>query len=65
MGEFTGSSIFREAKCPICGKIFLVPVQNIYKVDGKNLCSYTCFRIAQKKKSNKKSKSKFKRRDIL
>lgn len=64
MGVFTGSSLFKEAKCPVCGKIFIVPVSNIYKIDGKHHCSYTCYRVTQKKKESKKSKSKFVRRDL-
>ena len=49
---------FTEHKCPICGKMFILPPENIYKlkVKGKiqNYCSYTCFRVIQKKQEKGK-----------
>lgn len=43
-----------ERVCPICGKHFLVPPLNVYKLTIKGItyhyCSYTCFRVEQKKK---------------
>ena len=38
--------------CPICGKEFILPCENVYKliIKGrtKHYCSYTCYRVAQK-----------------
>ena len=43
---------FTEHKCPVCGKMFILPVENIYKLKIKektyHYCSYTCFRTIQK-----------------
>lgn len=51
----------RERVCPICGEMFILPPQNVYKLTIKGVilhyCSYTCFRKAQKRKErNKKRK---------
>ena len=47
---------YRE--CPVCGKRFLVPVGNLYKllVDRKvaHFCSYNCYREVQKQKEGEK-----------
>ena len=53
----------READCPVCGKHFIIPIENIYKLkvrDGwKHYCSYTCYRAVQKQiEASKKRKSK-------
>ena len=49
---------FRTAICPVCGKEFVVPVFNIYKLEVKgrlyNYCKYICFRKAQKEKEQSK-----------
>ena len=49
MGIYVG----REAICPICKKLFIIPVENTYKLKVKDklrhYCSYTCFRVDQKK----------------
>lgn len=44
----------KKRKCPVCGKEFYLPPENVYKLrlDGKHrvdFCSYTCFRVEQKK----------------
>jgi len=51
---------FKMIQCAICGKQFVVPFKNLYKVEfaGKvhNCCSYTCYRKAQRaKQENKQS----------
>lgn len=37
--------------CPVCGKAFIVPPENVYRlyVDGKyvDYCRYSCFRSVQ------------------
>lgn len=42
-----------ERVCPVCGKEFIVPPFNVYKLHIKGImhhyCSYTCFRKIQKK----------------
>ena len=47
-----------EIKCPICGKNFIIPPENIYKftVNGKlqHYCSYTCYRKVQKERESGK-----------
>lgn len=46
-----------QKECPMCGKMFIVPVENVYKlvVKGKtkHFCSYTCFRKMQKRLGHK------------
>ena len=48
----------RGKTCPICGKSFVLPVQNTYRmVVNKRVvdcCSYTCFRKLQKKEEEAK-----------
>ena len=43
-----------ERVCPVCGKHFIVPPLNVYKLHIKGIvyhfCSYKCFRVEQKKK---------------
>lgn len=43
--------------CPVCGKRFIVPAVNLYKltVAGKvaHYCSYTCYREVQKTRERK------------
>ena len=42
---------FRTAVCPVCGKEFVLPIFNVYKltIDGRtsHYCKYSCFRKAQ------------------
>lgn len=50
-----------DRKCPVCGKPFILPPENTYKLIIKekrvDYCSYTCFRVEQKKQErNKKNK---------
>ena len=46
-------------KCPVCGKEFLLPPENTYrlKVKGRyrDFCSYTCYRVIQKKQEKRGS----------
>lgn len=49
----------REVHCPVCGKYFLVPPLNVYKLanrkgDLSHYCSYTCFRKVQKEREKDK-----------
>ena len=48
----------RNRKCPVCGKSFILPPENIYKltVKGKlqHYCSYTCYRKIQVKQEEGK-----------
>ena len=50
----------RERKCPVCGKVFIVAPENIYKLEidkkKQDLCSYTCYRVIQKRQERKKRK---------
>ena len=48
-----------EKVCPTCGKVFLLPPLNVYKfADGKgntmHYCSYSCFRVEQRKREDKR-----------
>lgn len=47
-----------EVKCPVCGKLFIIPPANRYKLTIKkqvyHYCSYHCFREVQKKLEGKK-----------
>lgn len=48
-----------EKVCPVCGKSFLVPPLNVYKLPNKkdgyqHYCSYSCFRTEQKKREEGK-----------
>lgn len=52
---------FTERKCPVCGKIFILQPLNVYKLyvneELKHFCSYSCYRVVQKKKeAGEKSK---------
>ena len=55
----TGTYSKREAKCPICGKMFRVPVENVFWYrDGNrkiDVCGYTCHgkALARGKKKRK------------
>lgn len=42
----TWDSFGREYKCPICGEKFWISDMGMwtYKMNGKYMCSYTCFR---------------------
>lgn len=46
-------------KCPVCGKEFLLPPENTYrlKVKGRyrDFCSYTCYRVIQKQQEKRGS----------
>ena len=48
------NSIFREYKCPICGRKFIIcsAIDYVYKLRAKNVykyfCSWTCYRKYQK-----------------
>jgi hypothetical protein len=50
-----------EKKCPICGKNFIPAPQHAwgYKENGdfKKVCSYTCHRVAEKAKENKRKRN--------
>lgn len=53
-------------ECPICGKGFILPPENAYKLTNTrgraiHYCSYTCFMKAQKKKETDR---KYKVRDL-
>lgn len=56
MEELSGSS--RDRVCPVCGKRFLLPPENTYKltVKGKRVdyCSYSCYRVIQKRQERGK-----------
>lgn len=43
----------KQSKCPVCKKLFVKPPETVYKltVNGRKkvYCSYTCFRVDQKK----------------
>ena len=45
---------FIERVCPVCGKTFILKPLNIYKLyvkgELKHFCSYTCYRVVQRKK---------------
>ena len=47
-----------ERVCPVCGKSFIVPPLNVYKLQIKGIvyhyCSYTCYRTIQKKRERKR-----------
>lgn len=47
-------------KCPVCGKEFLLPPENIYRLKVKrkyvDYCSYTCFRVIQKEQEQERRK---------
>lgn len=49
-----GCKLIRTAICDICGKEYIKPAEQLYKINykGKNYrcCSYTCYRIVQKVK---------------
>ena len=44
---------FATLECPVCGRVFLKPVQVVYKVPvggghTRPVCSYTCMRKVEK-----------------
>lgn len=39
-----------EKTCSVCGKVFFMDAsEHVYRAAGAAQCSYTCFRVAQKK----------------
>lgn len=50
-----------ERVCPVCGKRFLLPVSNLYKltIRGKveHYCSYTCYMAKKREKEGSKKSS--------
>lgn len=50
---------FKEDKCPVCGKNFIIPIETVYKRktphDTKYYCSYSCFRKGEPKVKKKRS----------
>ena len=42
-------------KCPICKKKFIPAPMHIYKVRGRNVCSYTCTLPGAKEKKRKEA----------
>ena len=46
------NDLVRLAKCPECGKTFVIPPQSVYKLDTKEgrryYCSYTCHQKVKK-----------------
>jgi hypothetical protein len=57
-----GKDYIREGKCPICGKNFVIPPNTVYRIkignSIKTYCSYTCFRVEQKRQESKRQKRK-------
>jgi hypothetical protein len=55
----------RTSKCSECGKEFIVPQYNIYKlrIGGKNYhyCCYSCYRIAQRREEKAQTERKGRR----
>lgn len=51
-----------EEKCHICGKAFVIPPKNIYKIviEGRvtHLCSWKCLRVAEREKEAQKEARK-------
>ena len=51
MGDYDNLFISIRKECPVCGKAFIVPPENAYRlyVDGKyvDYCRYSCFRSVQ------------------
>lgn len=64
------STFGMEKKCPICGKEFLVTTHKwTYKLPGKRntpiyYCTYTCFRIAQKKEDERRARNRERYREM-
>ena len=58
----SNSIVLKERNCPVCGKLFIVPVENIYKLTVTGVlthyCSYTCYRKVQKEQEEKKVRKK-------
>ena len=56
------NNVIKERNCPICGKLFIIPVENTYKLIvnkvTKHYCRYTCYRKAQKELEEKKLRKK-------
>ena len=52
----------KERICPVCGKSFIVPVENTYKLTIKqtitHYCRYNCYRKAQREQEEKKVRKK-------
>lgn len=53
--------------CPMCGKMFVIPPENTYKLrtphGRENYCSYHCYRKAQEKYEG--GKKKYRRYDAI
>ena len=54
-GSRMRDDLFITLRCPVCGKSFIKPVESIYFVKIKQkkyyLCSYTCYRFADRHRS--------------
>lgn len=57
-----GAGLSPLKKCPVCGKLFPLPPENVYKLSINDrvthFCSYSCFRVEQKKQEEKHKKKK-------
>lgn len=46
----------KEINCPVCGKLFIIPPKNIYKIRNKDgtqhFCSYTCYKQIKEREGN-------------
>lgn len=47
----------RQSICPICGKAFTIEPFTAWKIGKKTYCSYTCFRVDEKKKIEKQNRT--------
>ena len=58
-GRDFGMGLGRTGICPECGKHFIIPPENVYKIFTgtvvKHYCSYSCFRKEQKRREPKKT----------
>ena len=60
MKDYHVIGLGRDVICPICKKEFILPPETVYRlsIKGKvyHYCSYTCFRVDQKKLERSKKK---------
>lgn len=69
MKDFDHLFLQTRRECPVCGRAFIVPPENVYKlyIGGKwvDFCRYNCFRseqLKQKPKQNRGAGRRWKKR---
>lgn len=55
-GKKDGKTFLSEVVCPVCGRRFFPSPLWAWKVGDKKYCRYSCMRVVEKKKYEKKKR---------